>query len=126
MDPHHAPAYTLRFERHPTHLYAFVTGPEDNVDISNRYWMDIATECLRLGYRRLLVEEDFPHALSDTEMFLHISDAPRELLTLRIAFVDRQADHNNLLGETLARSLGADAKVFADREDAERWLLADL
>jgi hypothetical protein len=118
--------YQLDFRHYETYLYAFVSGGRDSLEISIAYWREIGQECRRFGHKRLLVEEDFPNAISDEDMVRLISNVPEELLGVKIAFFDRHVDHNNLLGEFLAGSRGIIGRVFFNLDDARTWLLSDV
>ncbi len=118
--------YQLEFRHYESYLYAFVSGVMDSLEISIAYWREIGQECWRFGHKRLLVEEDFPNAIPDEDMVRLISNVPEELLGVKIAFFDRHADHNNLLGEFLAGSRGIIGRVFFNLDDARAWLLSDV
>jgi hypothetical protein len=118
-------AYHINFEDRDGYFYAFVFGDEDSLDISQEYWPRVINECFRREYDCLLVEEDFPNQLSPTELFILIL-AITELLTkpLKIAFVDRKSEHNdlNMFAETVAVNRGVFGRIFANVTDAEVWL----
>jgi hypothetical protein len=123
----HATAdFQIRFDDRPGHLYAFVSGPKDTIDVSRRYWSEIASECEKRHISRVLVEEDFPNAISDADTFDLIAGSDTAMRRLRIAFVDRRSDQfeSNLFGETVARNRGMIVKVFDDATAAQIWLQA--
>ncbi len=116
--------FQIRFDIRADHLRAFVTGPQDSMEVSRGFWRRIAEECQSRGLHRVLVEEDFPNAISEVELYELVTQAENALRRLRIAFVDRRADHaeSNLFAETVARNRGLVVKVFTDTETAARWL----
>ena len=118
--------YQLEFRHYENYLHAIASGEMDSLEVSTAYWREIAQECWRRGHKRLLVEEDFPNAIPDEDMVRVVCNAPEELLDVKIAFFDRYADHNNLLGEFLAGSRGINGRVFFNLEDARAWLLSDI
>lgn len=117
-------AFQIRFEPRPDHLRAFVSGPQDSMQVSREYWNQIAAECLRRGLSRVLVEEDFPNSMSEVELYELVTQAEDALRQLRIAFVDRRSGHeeSNRFAETVARNRGLAVRVFDNLEHASRWL----
>ena len=116
--------FQIRFDIRSDHLRAFVTGPRDSMEVSRSFWNEIAEECLSRGLLKVLVEEDFPNAISEVELYELITQAEDALRQLRIAFVDRRADHaeSNRFAETVARNRGLVVKIFEDTEAAAHWL----
>lgn len=120
--------YDLSFEHHPDYLYAYVTGNQDNYEISRQYWQEIADECGRIGCTKLLIEEDIPEIVSIAEMYQIASDIPYMGFTgVRIAFVDRYIQHQDLneFGELVATNRGVYGKIFNDADEARQWLLTE-
>ncbi|MDQ3748821.1 MAG: hypothetical protein M3367_07395 [Acidobacteriota bacterium] len=64
-----AKPYTLEFEQRPEHLYTYVRGEKDSLEISLQYWKEIADECRRAGYKKVFVEEDIKEEVSTIEMY---------------------------------------------------------
>ena len=125
MQPNDEDVAEIRFEERSDYLYAFISGKKDSLPIALEYWQRVIDECYRRGFKKLLVEEDFPNQISTMEMFAVTSAIPQMVSTyLRIAFVDRRAEHDdlNVFGETVALNRGVDCHVFAELSDAENWL----
>jgi len=115
----------LVFEDRPGYLYAHVTGPRDNEQISLAYWSAIVEEIRRRNSRKLMVVEN----LGDFE-------GPRDLAAMldaliamgldriQVAFVVGRVDLLGLMqhGEILAMERGANGRVFDSTAIAERWL----
>jgi hypothetical protein len=118
-------AYEVSFEERSGYFYAYVFGEEDTFAVSQAYWKQVINECYRRGYEKLLVEENFPNQLSPTELFTLILSI-LELLTkpLKIAFVDRKTEQNdlNMFAETVAVNRGILGRIFIDVPHAEEWL----
>lgn len=115
----------IRFEDRDGYLYVFISGKEESVSLALKYWQYILEECKKLGFERLLVEENFPNQLCATDMYTITSSIPKMGHSgLKIAFVDRVSEHNklNLFGETVAVNRGVNGRVFAEIADAEAWL----
>jgi len=121
-----ASPFQIRFDARTDHLRAFVTGPRDSKEVSRGFWRQIAEECLRQGLHKVLVEEDFPNPISEVELYELITQAEDLLRRLRIAFVDRRAEHaaSNRFAETVARNRGLVVRIFDDIDAAARWLTA--
>lgn len=115
----------LVFEDRPGYLYAHVTGPRDNEQISLAYWSAIVEEIRKRNSRKLMVVEN----LGDFE-------GPRDLASMldaliamgldriQVAFVVGRVDLLGLMqhGEILAMERGANGRVFDSTAIAERWL----
>lgn len=82
-------------------------------------------ECLMRKCSRLLVEENFPNQLSTIEIHKLMTAVAKILpRSIRVAFIDQMADHNdlNLFAETVAVNRGAIGRVFASVSEATEWL----
>ena len=123
-----APEFELRFEEHPTHLFAHVTGERDTLEISMAYWLAIARVCERLGTRRLLVLEELQEhaAVADMRQVVEAL-AAMGFHDIRVAYVDPH-EHFGLLdlADFHVRRAGLTGRVFSSLERARGWLLADL
>ncbi len=106
-------------------LYVFVSGPEDNLRVSKKFWSQIHAKAVKTGVTKILVEEDFPNQVSVMEMFetgefiAQIFD-----LTTKIAHVDKSLSDIDLnkFAEDVAVSRGLLGQIFNNREDAVEWL----
>jgi hypothetical protein len=119
--------YKLEFERRPGYLYAYVSGEHDSLDISRRFWREIADECKRVKADKLLIVEDIEEVVSTMEMYQIASEIPQLGFTgVRIAFVDRYIEQQpaNEFGEIVATNRGVFGKIFNDVREAEAWLLS--
>jgi hypothetical protein len=118
--------YRIKFEHRPQYLYARVSGERDSVKISISYWREIAEECRRNAFTKVLVDEDIVQTVSKLEIYQVASAIPKMGFTnVLIAFVDRRLEHQevNQFGEVVASNRGLRVKVFSDTETAEKWLL---
>jgi hypothetical protein len=118
--------YRLEFERRAGYLYAHVEGEHDSYAISKAYWQEVADECDRSGCDAVLIDENIKEAASIADVFQLCSEIPSMgFLGVRVAFVDRYLDHNevNEFGELVALNRGIDGKLFNDIDEAEKWLL---
>lgn len=118
--------FTLRFEQGVGYLYAHVSGPEDNFDITLAYWTAIAAECRRRGARHVLVVDELksepptPAELEKRVRALHGTG----LEDVRVAFVEPVDAHVTQMehAEILAREQGFRIRVFTSLTHAEIWL----
>jgi hypothetical protein len=121
--------YSITFEHRPGYLYAYVRGETDSYEISNAYWTEVAAECAKHNFRKVLVDEDLAQPVpSISEVFHTASErAFMGFSGLKVAFVDRHADHHeqNLFGELVATNRGLFLKVFSDFRTGEKWLLSE-
>lgn len=118
--------YQISFDHRPNYLYVYVSGEYDSYEISRQYWSEVADECNRTGYKKVLIEEDIKETVSVAEAFQLASELP--LMNFRgvcVAFCDRYAEHQELneFGELVATNRGLFARVFNDFNEAENWLL---
>jgi len=117
----------ISFEDRNGYFYAFFSGKRNGLEDAKQYWLRAVEECNKRGYKRLLVEQYFPVPLSRVDTFyLAEALARMPIRNLRVAFVDRDIDQNdmNLFAETVAVNRGGVGKVFTNLMDAEAYLLA--
>jgi hypothetical protein len=118
--------YHLILEQRPGYLYAYVEGEHDSYEISKAYWQEIAGEVVRLGAKRVLIDENIAESVPLADIYQLASELPAMGFdSARVAFVDRYLDHHevNSFAELVAVNRGMRGKVFNDLETAERWLL---
>jgi len=120
---------SLRFTEHACYLHACVSGELESLAVSIEFWRLCIEECKQRGFRKLLVEENFPNQLSTHEIYTLVG-AIRKMIDspMKIAFVDAASDQAelNMFGETVATNRGITGKVFNDLEAARNWLKPDL
>lgn len=118
--------YNIQFEHHHDYLHARVTGEKDSAEISISFWKEIAAECKKYGYKKLLVEENIQGNISDDEIYEITSVITDLFENVMIAFYDHQMPHYNMnkIGETLVLNRGVIGRVFDDIEKARQWLLS--
>jgi hypothetical protein len=120
--------YKLEFEERAEYLYAYISGESDSLDISRRYWREIADECRRIKCGKVLIVEDLKEVVSTMDAFQISSEIPNMgFFGVRIAFVDRYIEHSSIneFGEIVATNRGLHGKVFNNLDQAEKWLLSD-
>ena len=126
-DPETPIPYRISFDYRTEYLFVHVSGEEDSLEISRRFWREIADECSRSKVKKVLIEEDFPEAISMGEMYQLASEIPTMgFYGIRMAFVDSHLDQQDLneFGELVASNRGIYGKIFNNREEAETWLLS--
>lgn len=107
-------------------MYVYVSGEHDSYKISRRYWREVADECNKTGYKKVLIDEDIKESVSVGEAFQLAAELPlMDFHGVCVAFCDRCAEHHELneFGELVATNRGLFAKVFNDYAEAENWLL---
>lgn len=118
--------YHISFEYRPNYLYVYVSGEHDSYKISHQYWLEVADECNKTGYKKVLIDEDIKESVSIGEAFQIAAELP--LMGFRgvcVAFYDRYAEQHELneFGELVATNRGFFARVFNDFNEAENWIL---
>ncbi|MBS1795054.1 MAG: hypothetical protein JSS81_14440 [Acidobacteria bacterium] len=105
-----------------------MTGEKDSYDISRQFWLEIAAECHKSKYQKVLIEENIRENVSMSEMYRFASEIPRlGFFGIRVAFVDLCDEQRQLnkFGETVATNRGLFSRVFDTAAEAERWLLSE-
>lgn len=121
-----AKPYRITLEHRSQYLYVYVSGEHDSYEISRRYWLEVADECAKTGYKKVLIEEDIEETVSIPEVYQLASELPQMgFQGVRVAFFDRFAEHEDLnqFAELVATNRGLLARVFNNLEEAENWLL---
>jgi hypothetical protein len=121
-----AKPYQINFEHRSQYLYVYVSGEHDSYEISRRYWLEVADECGKTGYKKVLIEEDIEETVSLPEVFQLASEIPQMgFQGVRVAFFDRFAEHEDLnqFAELVATNRGLIGRAFNNFEEAENWLL---
>ena len=118
-------AFTLRFEKRPDYLYAFVSGPRDSLAVSCEFWKQVHARATELEAQNIIVEEDFPNQLSTMDMY-HVVEFMTEIFPYKtsIAHVDRQASDMeiNNFGETVGVNRGLHHRAFNNLAGAQEWI----
>lgn len=127
MEQNSKKAVEVRFENRDGYLYAFLSGRRDNLSDAIAYWQSAVDECNKRGFKKLLVEQNFPIPLTTIDTFYlaeALSQMPISHLT--VAFVDQDTEQNdmNMFAETVAVNRGGVGRVFTNFPDAEAWLLS--
>jgi hypothetical protein len=118
--------YVIKFDYLDNYLLAQVSGEKDSLEVSLLFWKEIFVECETSKYKRILITESFKNDISAIDMYIlgeKLSEmAPKDI---SVAFVDNQVQQleMNKFTETVAYNRGGKGKVFADRLEAEKWLL---
>jgi hypothetical protein len=118
--------YTLTFETRPDYLYVRVASDTISTQIATDYLHELTYRCHRTGQTRLMVHRQIPQTLSETDIFFTGTEfANMGIDRLKIAFVDERAENRDRLefAMLIANNRGANLKLFADINDAEKWLL---
>jgi hypothetical protein len=119
----------VRFENRNIYLYTFFSGSRNGIADALLCWQKAISECKKRGYKKLLVEQEFPEALSTIDSFDAVEAVSRmEIFDLIIAFVDRSISHKdtNTFVENVAVNRGLWAKVFNNFCDGEAWLISQM
>lgn len=118
--------YTIEMEDRDGYLYVLVSGDKLTANIAAGYWNEIAERCFEEDNRKILIEKSFKESATVEELLL-MADLLGNLLPNHwIAFVDRfRHDNINELGKRLARNRNVMMQIFADVDEAARWLGAN-
>lgn len=115
----------LVFEDRPGYLYAQVSGPRDNREISIAYWTLVAEQVRLRKARKLMVVESLGLREGEHEVpFMVDALIEMGLDQIQVAFVVTRIDILGAMehGEILAIERGANGRVFGNATVAERWL----
>jgi hypothetical protein len=118
--------YTLTFETRPNYLYVRVASETISPQMVVDYLQEITYRCHRTGQTRLMVHRQIPQTLSETDIFFTGTEfAHMGIDRIKIAFVDERVENREHLefAMLIANNRGANLKLFADINDAQKWLL---
>ncbi len=117
--------YNLDFEYRSDYLFASVSGEMDGLDLSKEFWLRILTEGKNRQYKKILIEEDFNGNLTPSEIYdFAVWLSQQNFNNIFVAFTDVHTEHleSNQLGELIATNRGFRVRVFANKNDAVKWL----
>ena len=117
--------YTIVFQECPTYLYALVHGEKYGYDVLAAFLREIASECERRNFNRVLIEENISATTSESDVFRTASELPQfGFSKIRMAYIDRFTDQSSLneFGRQIAVKSGVDVKIFNSFGDADNWL----
>lgn len=120
-------SHHLKFEEHEEYLYAFISGEKNSLENSKKIWGIIAEECKKLGYSKLLIEEDVKIPMPMVDVYNLVNFLPTLSFTkIVVAFVDRQSEQEELnrFGELVGTNRGLRGKFFTKMEEAKKWLVS--
>ncbi len=117
--------YTIVFEDYPKYLYALVHGEKYGYEILAGFLHEIADECQKRNFNKVLVEENISATASQTDVFRIASELPQlGFSNIRLAYIDRFSEQQELneFGQEVAENRGVDVQIFSSQEDADKWL----
>ena len=117
--------YVINFENGPNYLYALVHGDQYGYDVLAKFLTEIADECRKRNFDRVMIEENISATASQEDVFRIASELPQfGFADIRMAYIDRFTDQAELneYGRKIAEDSGVDVKIFASLEEADRWL----
>lgn len=120
--------FTINYEEYPGYLYALVHGEKYDYEILSRYLREVAEECGKRNFSRVLIEENISATASEADVFRIASELPQlGYSKIRMAFIDRFSDQDalNEFGQQIAVKSGVDVKIFGNQTDAHKWLSED-
>jgi hypothetical protein len=123
-------SYTLALEQKRGYLHARVIGA-NSAETVRAYTQEIHDACLERGCRAVLIEENLAGPSLPLAAVLSVvaeRSAQAMQLKQRIAFVDTNPEHDLSrmeFAEDAAVNRGANMRLFASVDAAERWLAAE-
>ena len=120
--------YELTFEPRSHYLYVHIKADTITREIALAYLREIADECGRLGYHRLMIHRDVPVMLSDPDIFFTTNDFLEMVPSVRVAFVNPYTTHEAGMkfAVLVGTNRGAKFQAHSTVEAAEQWLLEAL
>jgi len=117
--------YNLSIKENPSYLHITVSGKNSRQTVT-RYLQDVLQECVKRNCRKVLIEEKLDGPRLKTIPIYEISSEGSNQARGyfdAIAYVDTNAEGNLMkFAETVAVNRGLPVNVFANIEDAEKWL----
>ena len=120
--------YTIVFEDSPKYLYALVHGDKYGYDVLAHFLKEIADECRKRNFDRVLIEENISATTSEEDVFRIASELPQlGFADIRLAYIDRFTEQGDLneFGREVAEDRGVNVRLFSSFEEADKWLSAD-
>jgi len=120
--------YTIVFEDSPKDLYALVHGDKYGYDVLAHFLKEIADECRKRNFDRVLIEENISATTSEEDVFRIASELPQlGFADIRLAYIDRFTEQGDLneFGREVAEDRGVNVRLFSSFEEADKWLSAD-
>jgi hypothetical protein len=121
-------SYTIVFEDHPDYLFALVHGDQYGYEVLSGFLKDIADECKRRNFRKVLIEENISATASKEDVYRTASELPElGFAGIRMAYVDRFTDQKeiNEFGHDVAVDNGIKVEIFATQAEADAWLTSN-
>ena len=117
--------YTIELENRDKYLYALVGGEKLTPEIAKMYWDEIAEMCSKIQTSKIMIKKNFSKSVSPPEM-LEMGVYLGKILTgKQIAFLDKYRNEDiNELGKVIARTQGVLMRIFSNKVNAEKWLVA--
>lgn len=118
----------LKYVEFPQYLYVLVSGEKHSLKDAKMMWGKMIDECRERGFNKLLVEKNLRTSLTTLEMYeLVIFLTEKHLFDIKMGMFDRETSHakTNKFGELVGLNRGLNGRVFKDRTEAVKWLLAD-
>lgn len=117
--------YTIVFEDYSEYLYALVHGDQYGYEVLSGFLKDIADECKRRNFRKVLIEENISATANKEDVYRTASELPEfGFAGIRMAYIDRFTEQKELneFGHDVAVDNGIDVQIFATQAEADAWL----
>jgi hypothetical protein len=120
--------YELTFDAREHYLYVHIHADAITRETVLAYLTEIAEECSRLEYRRLMIHREVPVMLSEPDIFFVTNDFLGMVQGVTVAFVNPNITHEAAMRFAIlvGTNRGAKFKAFPTVESAEKWLLAGV
>lgn len=118
-------AFQLRFEYRPDYLYILVKSERIDFESALSIWQEIAEECGKSGYQKILIDRDVPKLLPEADLFWLRSELPKMgLRNFLIAIADYHEENYKLnrFADTVSNNRGVSTGTFTTVKAAEQWL----
>jgi len=87
--------YTIVFEDYSEYLYALVHGDQYGYEVLSGFLKDIADECKRRNFRKVLIEENISATANKEDVYRTASELPEfGFAGIRMAYIVRFTEQN--------------------------------
>jgi hypothetical protein len=117
--------YTIVFEECPDYLYALVHGEKYGYEVLAGFLREIADECRKRNFKKVLIEENISATASEEDIFRTATELPQfGFADIRMAYIDRFSEQSalNEYGRQIAVRSGVDVRIFGNIGEADEWL----
>jgi hypothetical protein len=102
-----------------------VHGEKYGYEVLAGFLREIADECRKRNFKKVLIEENISATASEEDIFRTATELPQfGFADIRMAYIDRFSEQSalNEYGRQIAVRSGVDVRIFGNIGEADEWL----